>query len=185
MHDLGTLGGVGCLNCRSAAFAINNIGQIVGESEIVHGSPTHAFLYRVQAGVMQDLNHALSLLDQVTWELTDARGINDLGQIVGTGQYLGLTRAYRLDPPPFRLAANVERLLEIFNLADRGLDQSLRSKLRAIQGALARSNLPAACGQTDAFDNEVRAQVGRGLTQSQATKLTAGAALLRRDLECR
>jgi probable HAF family extracellular repeat protein len=172
--------------CRSEAFAINDFGQIVGESQTMYGSQsTHAFVYRAQTGVMEDLNHALSLVDRVLWELTDARGINDLGQIVGTGLYLGdQIRPYRLDPLPPQLATNLDQLLEHFGLADRGIEQSLHRQLRAIQNALARDDRAAACGQTIALDRELRAQAGRGLTRHQATTMMAGAALLHRQLIC-
>ena len=188
MVDLGDLcaGNANGL-CRSEAFAINDFGQIVGESQWEYGNQsTHAFTYRAQTGVMQDLNSSLSLVDRVLWELTDARGINDLGQIVGTGVYLGQhVRAYRLDPPPIQLAANLDEVLEHFNLADAGVEQSLRGKLGAIQNAVARNDLAAACGQTNALDQEVQAQAGRALTERQATTMMAGTTFLHGKLNCR
>jgi probable HAF family extracellular repeat protein len=187
MVDLGDL----CVGnehgfCRSEAFAINDVGQIVGESQAKYGSQsTRAFVYRTQTGVMQDLNKSLSPADRILWDLTDARGINDLGQIVGTGLYQGeYMRAYRLDPLPPQLVTNLGQILELFNLADKGIEQSLRAKLRTTQNALARDDRAAACGQTGALDDEVRARAGRGLTQHQATTIMAGAALLQRKLNC-
>ena len=71
IHDLGTLGGG-----LSGAQDINNIGQIVGYSRILLSSTVeHAFLYT--NGAMQDLG---ALGNRTT---TIARGINDLGQVVG------------------------------------------------------------------------------------------------------
>ena len=135
---------------------------------------------------MEDLNSSLSQLDRVVWELTDARGINDLGQIVGTGLYLGnQNRAYRLDPPTTWLVTNLDGLLGLFGLADGGLEQSLHDSLRAIQNALARDDRADACAQSDSLDQQARAQVGRGLTPHQATTMMAGAALLQRKLRCR
>ena len=67
--DLGTLGGT-----LSEAFAINNSGQVVGMSELVGSTTSHAFMY--SGGVMNDLG---SLGGTVSW----AYGINDGGQVVG------------------------------------------------------------------------------------------------------
>jgi uncharacterized membrane protein len=62
----------------------------------------HAFLY--QNGVLFDLNALLA--STAGWELTAAYGINDAGQIVGTGILDGVEHAFQLDPfhPGLRLA---------------------------------------------------------------------------------
>jgi len=83
MHDLGTLeGGV------SRAWGINLSGQVVGDSDN-NNTPdltyTHAFLY--SGGTMRDLN---TLIDPSSgWILDTARGINDSGQIAGSGFRVG------------------------------------------------------------------------------------------------
>lgn len=64
MADLGTLGGT-----LSIAYGINNAGQVVGETTAADRSG-HAFLW--QNGIMTDLG------------LGAARGINELGQVVGS-----------------------------------------------------------------------------------------------------
>ena len=76
MVDLGTLGGT-----VSVGLGINDAGQIVGAS-LVAGGPNHAFLY--SNGEMIDLNSVVinSLSDFI---LTNATGINNIGQIVATG----------------------------------------------------------------------------------------------------
>ncbi len=109
----------------STAAAINNRGQIIGSAEayrfglitnwfpgivlpgadtnapppapvVVEGyEPTrHAFLW--QNGVMADLNDLIPT--NSGWDLTEAASVNDAGQIVGTGQLQGQTRAFLLTP---------------------------------------------------------------------------------------
>ena len=72
--DLGTLGGT-----NTAANAINNLGQIVGQSDVI-GAVTqpHAFLY--SNGVMKDLG---TLGSNAIAPSSSAQAINDAGQIAG------------------------------------------------------------------------------------------------------
>src|SRR5205823_2335405 len=60
------------------ATAINSFDRVVGSS-------THAFTWTPDEGIL-DLN---DLLDSsgANWILTGARGINDSGQIVGSGSF--------------------------------------------------------------------------------------------------
>ncbi|HVR37286.1 MAG TPA: Ig-like domain-containing protein, partial [Methylomirabilota bacterium] len=108
----------------STAAAINQAGQIVGSADAYRfglitnklifpgpgtdpdGPPPepqvyegyeltrHAFLW--QNGVMSDLNDLIPT--HSGWELTAAESINDAGQIVGSGQFNGQTRAFLLTP---------------------------------------------------------------------------------------
>ena len=73
--DLGTLGGIG-----SRAFALNNVGQVVGYAEVssVISVPYTAFLY--QNGKMQDIGKDTGLYNSTGY------GINDSGVVVGAGQ---------------------------------------------------------------------------------------------------
>jgi probable HAF family extracellular repeat protein len=88
MTDLGTLGGD-----DSYAYRINGTGQIVGKSQIAGDSDTHAFV--VSNGKMIDLN---SLIDpSLGWDLQDATGINNAGQITGDGTIDGQTHAFLLN----------------------------------------------------------------------------------------
>jgi probable HAF family extracellular repeat protein len=87
LHDLGTLGGR-----SSFASAINSAGQVVGKSGSAGGS-THAFVYD---GGMVNLNSRLP--SGSGWELVEATGINDAGQIVGYGRHEDRLRAFLLTP---------------------------------------------------------------------------------------
>ena len=85
---------------ESLATAINNQGLVVGHykfSLLVD----HAFVWDVQAGVVEDLNQRLPT--DAGWTLFEAWGINDSGQIAGSGahQVDGIydQRGYRLSPP--------------------------------------------------------------------------------------
>lgn len=89
MTDLGTLGGT-----NSVAWAINDQGHIVGSSDTVGNIVSHAFLYR--DGQMTDLNTLLSPYSG--WELVEAKGINNLGQIVGTAVVGEQSRAFLMTP---------------------------------------------------------------------------------------
>jgi probable HAF family extracellular repeat protein len=84
MQDLGTLGG----KC-SSAYAINDAGEVTGES-LIAGSSTvyHAFLW-TQAGGMQDLG-ALGQKQQITKGLA----INDQGAVVGSSGSYDVTSAF-------------------------------------------------------------------------------------------
>jgi len=88
--DLGTLGG-----SWSSATGINVRGQVVGWASLVGDTETHPFLYT--GGAMHDLNDLL--LASSGWKLTDAIGINNAGQISGTGiNPNGEMHAYLLTP---------------------------------------------------------------------------------------
>jgi probable HAF family extracellular repeat protein len=87
MQDLGTLPG----GTQSFGYAINNLGEVVGSSGSASGN-LRAFIY--DGGVMRDLNSLLPA--NSCWLLTEARDINDSGQIVGAGIVNGQQRAFLL-----------------------------------------------------------------------------------------
>jgi probable HAF family extracellular repeat protein len=89
MQDLGTLSGTG----TSAANAVNSQGDLVGSSS-AFGSTSHAFIFYASGTDMLDLNDLVE--NGAGWILTSANGINDMGQIVGTGTIDGQTHAYLL-----------------------------------------------------------------------------------------
>jgi len=86
-QDLGVLSGT----TSSQAWAINTNSQVVGDSD------SRAFLWSAGAG-MVDLNTRLNNSGS-GWNLVTARGINNAGQITGTGlNPQGQARAFLLTP---------------------------------------------------------------------------------------
>ncbi len=85
--DLGTLGG-----SQSIAFDINVRRTIVGSAKTAD-EETRAFIY--DADGMRDLN---DLKTDPDWYLLEAQGINDAGQIAGTGYLNGELRIFLLTP---------------------------------------------------------------------------------------
>jgi probable HAF family extracellular repeat protein len=87
-QDLGTLGGT-----FAVGFGINSAGDVVGTSGTA-SFQQHAFIY---SRGMHDLND-LTPTDS-SWVLTEARAVNDAGQIVGSGTFGGdQRRAFLLTP---------------------------------------------------------------------------------------
>jgi probable HAF family extracellular repeat protein len=91
MQDLGTLGG-----SNSFGYAVNDSGSVVGYSLTKGNAATHAFLY--SDGVMMDLNSLLPIGSG--WTITAAYGIDNSGEIVGTGVLNGVQYAVELIDPP-------------------------------------------------------------------------------------
>ena len=100
--DLGTLGG-----SSSYAYGVNNRSDVVGYSWRADGAMA-AFLWT--NGIMLDLSSLVEGIDG--WELATAFGINDAGQIVGTGFFQGRRSAFRLDPVAAGSVAEVMRPVE-------------------------------------------------------------------------
>jgi probable HAF family extracellular repeat protein len=87
--DLGTLPG----GSQSFAYGINDFGLAVGASDTT-ARTLRAVLY--SSGVIRDFNSLIPT--NSGWVLTEARGINKSGQIVGTGVRNGQERAFLLTP---------------------------------------------------------------------------------------
>jgi probable HAF family extracellular repeat protein len=86
---LGTLGG-----SFSIARDLNNHGEVVGGSLTEGDENFHGFLYRNNR--LHDLNE---FLDPATgWELIQALGINNHGEIIGIGSCTGQDRIVLLRP---------------------------------------------------------------------------------------
>ena len=98
MLDLGTLGGG-----SSFAYDVNNAGAAVGYSWLAAGPNPHAFLY--SNSILVDLNSLIPTSSG--WELLEAYGINDAGQIVGEGLYQGRDQAFLLNPTPAQVSQSV------------------------------------------------------------------------------
>lgn len=102
MVDLGLLPG----GYESFAYSINNNGQIVGSSENgeSNGNPPGHYPARKrravlwQNGVITDLNTLIPA--DTGWELTEAKSINDAGQITGIGTLNGERRGFRITLAP-------------------------------------------------------------------------------------
>jgi len=94
--DLGTLGGG-----NSYAYDVNDAGVVVGYSYLADNAVTHAFAYL--NGQMIDLNSLLPA--NSGWVLETAYGINNQGDIVGTGTFNGQQESFLLDPPQFGTSA--------------------------------------------------------------------------------
>jgi probable HAF family extracellular repeat protein len=75
--DLGNLGGV----LNNMAHDINNLGQVVGGSDLPSDQTSHAFLWAPATRKMKDLGTVVDKLDTDSYSV--GLGINDKGQIVG------------------------------------------------------------------------------------------------------
>jgi probable HAF family extracellular repeat protein len=88
VQDLGDLGGG-----AAAAYAINDLGQVVGDS-LTEAGESHAFLWTAAQG-MQDLG-LLILSEDPVERFSWAFSINNAGQVVGeSGEYRGLSQPSR------------------------------------------------------------------------------------------
>ena len=88
MSDPGTRGG-----SFTSLWAVNDKGQAVGESTDAD-EVDHAIL--VKNGVIHDLNNFIPA--DSGWVLLFADGINERGQIAGTGLRNGEVRSFLLTP---------------------------------------------------------------------------------------
>jgi serine/threonine-protein kinase len=83
---------------RSIARGINSAGQIVGEATTRSG---YSFAFLVEGGKHFNLNDLIE--PKSGWVLISAWGINDRGQIVGSGRCQNQSRAFLLTPKKARL----------------------------------------------------------------------------------
>jgi probable HAF family extracellular repeat protein len=100
MFDLGTLTTLGGPDTPSTALGINVSGEVVGYAGDLNGT-TRAWVWvpsqrNGTSGQIADLNGLIPA--NSGWVLTSANGINDAGQIVGTGAINGQLHAFLLTP---------------------------------------------------------------------------------------
>ncbi len=88
-------------NVYSVAYGINNAGEVVGLFASSHEDDDRAFVWR--DGAMLDLNDWIETAEP--WQVVEARGINNRGQIVGYGLLHERERAVLLTPNPKPSAA--------------------------------------------------------------------------------
>ncbi len=94
VFDHGTVTDLGTLYSGSAAAGMNDLGVIVGNSDIDFTGFLHAVIWR--DGVMTDLNALISAGSP--WELTSAMDVDNEGRIVAYGQKLGVGQPCLLVP---------------------------------------------------------------------------------------
>ncbi len=102
----------------SRSYGINERGVIVGYAQVGYGGAPHAIIIEPEdtdgdgspdlwfrAGATDDENELMVDLNDLmppeawpNWVLSEARGINDVGQIVGHGKLDGQTRAFLMTP---------------------------------------------------------------------------------------
>lgn len=183
--DLGTLCRYTNHLCNSRARDINIHNHIVGQSETTTSSDAEPVGFIHQGTTMKDIHTLLSPVDRAQWRLTEARAINDLGQIVGTGYFQGdKQRAYLLTPP-VKYIVNLVKALPVLYSPDLVEEQrSLGAIMDITEAAVERGDLGEASTQLDAYQRDVEALVAkRRLSRTHAIKLMAGAALIRREME--
>jgi probable HAF family extracellular repeat protein len=209
--DLGTLPG----RFDSDAIAVNNQGQIAGNSE--NPQSVHAFVLTPGRGMLDagtpggccstaavmsdgglvvgigttpdDAEHGFAWTQNT--ELMDlgtlggsrsaAVAVNARGQVVGLSDLPDGRQHAALWQPidPDLIARNLQTLVSGANFGQGA------ALLQNVLDSLNRGNATAACNQTNAFVNQVRAQAAKGIGADQADIWMFAAGDLRAALHCR
>ena len=115
----------------STARAINNNGLIVGEGEIeTHNESTQnprrtaAFVYDINSEIFSNLNDLIPCSDRLTYDILEARGINDAGMISATAIVKAPLRDAKGDPmldeADVALTEDVVRAISLELISDDG-----------------------------------------------------------------
>jgi probable HAF family extracellular repeat protein len=166
-NSLGSLGGPGPF-CN--AMGINENSDVVGASST--GTDTHAFIYT--GGAMYDLNN---LIAPTTIALTQATGINNLGQISAAGRINSTTfHGFRLDPVDVAVTIFIRQLSDPGLGLTSGQISSLTDKLVNALTSIQQGANKQAVNQLNAFINSVQSWQKTGKVSSgTATTLIAAA----------
>jgi probable HAF family extracellular repeat protein len=171
MKDLGTLPG----GTYSIGYAINNAGDVTGQSNTATPGEYHAFVYR--NGKMVDLGTLGGIEGSGT-------AINDAGQVTGWYAVFSFDD-YELHSHAF-LATPISllfsRLLHKIKRIDHA--QSLANTLRLAQRFYEVPNLQATCALLTVFVRGAAQSGKKKLDQEVADKLIADATAIQRALGC-
>ncbi|HYF37798.1 MAG TPA: choice-of-anchor M domain-containing protein, partial [Prosthecobacter sp.] len=144
-------------NYHSVANDVNESGLVVGNSQRIAGSPAVATIWKDGAAI--DLNSWLP--PGSGWVLTNADGINDRGDITGTGTFGGASRAFLLqnasvnDMPSFVKGGDIEHFgsnsgaqsypawATAINDGDVEVEQALIFQINVVSGASIFAIAPA------------------------------------------
>lgn len=164
------------------AYGVNAAGDVVGTATDANGD-SRAVIWK-DATVL-DLNDAISSTLGVV--LTEARAINDHGQIVAWGHQASspeLVRSFLLTP--YDAADAISDLLDSIIGLDlpHGIENSLTQKLWNALAALDAGDTQGACDLLNAFIHQVAAQAGKKIEASDAAQLIAAATDVRAALGC-
>lgn len=177
LWDGGELLSLGTLShTHSAAYALNNEGQVVGIAYTPRGDSL-AFLW--DDGAMVDLNALVPAGS--AWELVAAYAINDRGQIAGFGYRRGFARAFLLTPSDAQAGADLSvsvsdapdpvlpggRLTYTVTIANNGPDPAT--------GVVATTNLPSGASFLSATASQGSCTLGPAGVACSVGSLAAGA----------
>ncbi len=163
----GTVTDFGAMGTWAIATAISDQGQIVGDWR-------NGFTGSNPFVIQGTVNTPLDLLSGDTESY--ANGINNSGQAIGvSGAYpnqQGVMWTHAKGPA--ELLADLGKAVQGI-----GPGTSLADKVKDAQAALAKNNVKRTCSILDDFISVVKAQTGKSITVTQATKLIADATTIK------
>jgi probable HAF family extracellular repeat protein len=157
--DLGTL----YPGQHTEAFDVNDSGQVVGGANDPTSNGT-AFLYTADDGML-DLN----TVAPAGWRILNALGINNKGQITGTGTLNGNFRAFVLWNPVPALNS-LSSTINGLNLPN-GVAKKLKGNIETAVDFLNAEDAPGARAALSDLIHDTNAQSGKKLTATQAAAI--------------